>query len=36
MTDAIILTAINLFWGCVWFQVGKFLGRKEKENEQDN
>ena len=31
--DVIILTALNLFWGYVWFQVGKFIGRKEKEDE---
>lgn len=29
--DIIVLTAINLFWGYVWFKVGKFIGRKEKE-----
>ena len=31
--DVIILTALNLFWGYVWFQVGKYTGRKEKEDE---
>lgn len=30
--DLIVLTALNLFWGYVWFQVGKFIGRKEKED----
>ncbi len=30
--DVIILTALNLFWGYVWFQVGKFIGRKEKDD----
>lgn len=34
--DLIVLTALNLFWGYVWFQVGKFIGRKEKEDEQSN
>ena len=29
--DIIILTALNLFWGWAWFEVGKFTGRKEKE-----
>lgn len=29
--DIIVLTASNLFWGWVWFEVGKFIGRKEKE-----
>ena len=24
-------TASNLFWGWAWFEVGKFIGRKEKE-----
>lgn len=27
----IVLTALNLFWGWAWFEVGKFIGRKEKE-----
>lgn len=31
MTEAIILTAINLFWGWVWFEAGRIIGRKEKE-----
>lgn len=35
-TDTIFLTALNLFWGWVWFEVGKFMGRKEKENEKEN
>ena len=26
--DIIVLTALNLFWGWVWFEVGKFIGRK--------
>lgn len=30
-TDIIVLTALNLFWGWVWFEVGKFIGRKGKE-----
>ena len=29
--DIIILTALHLFWGWAWFEVGKFIGRKEKE-----
>lgn len=29
--DIIVLTALNLFWGLAWFEVGKFIGRKEKE-----
>lgn len=29
--DIIVLTASNLFWGWVWFEVGKFIGRKEKD-----
>ena len=31
MTDAIIITAVNLFWGWVWFNVGRYIGRKEAE-----
>lgn len=31
--DIIVLAALNLFWGWAWFEVGKFIGRKEK---QDN
>ena len=31
-TDIIVLTASNLFWGWAWFEVGKFIGRKEKDN----
>ena len=31
MNEAIILTAINLFWGYVWFEVGRFIGRRERE-----
>lgn len=34
--DVIILTALNLFWAYVWYNVGKFIGRKEKEDEQDD
>ena len=30
--DIIVLTASNLFWGLAWFEVGKFIGRKEKDN----
>lgn len=33
---AIILLVINLFWGYVWFQIGRFIGQKEKEDEQNN
>lgn len=33
MTEAIVLTLMNLFWGFVWFQVGKFIGRREKDDE---
>ena len=29
--DIIVLTALNLFWGWTWFEVGKIIGRKEKE-----
>lgn len=29
--DIIVITALNLFWGRAWFEVGKFIGRKEKE-----
>ena len=29
--DIIVLTALNLFWGWVWFEVGKIIGRKEKD-----
>lgn len=37
MTDeVIILTVLNLFWGWVWYNVGKFIGRKEKDDEQDD
>ena len=35
MTEAIILTAINLFWGWVWFNVGRCIGRKETKNESN-
>ena len=31
--DIIVLTALNLFWGWAWFEVGKFIGRKEKKEE---
>lgn len=30
MKEAILLTALNIFWGWVWFNVGKYIGRKEK------
>ena len=30
--DIIVLTALNLFWGWAWFEVGKIIGRKEKDN----
>ena len=33
MTEAIVLTLMNLFWGFAWFQVGKFIGRREKDDE---
>lgn len=33
---AVILLVINLFWGYVWFQIGRFIGQKEKEDEQNN
>ena len=29
MAEAIILTAVNLFWGWVWFNVGRCIGRRE-------
>ena len=29
MAGAIILTTLNLFWGWVWYNVGKHVGRKE-------
>ena len=29
--DIIALTATNLCWGWVWFEVGRLIGRKEKE-----
>ncbi len=28
-TDAIILITMNLFWGYIWFQIGRITGRKE-------
>ncbi len=28
-TDAIILITMNLFWGYIWFQIGRLIGRKE-------
>lgn len=34
MDDAIVLTAINLFWGFVWYQVGRYVGRKEMNNDE--
>ena len=34
-TEIIVLTALNLFWGWVWFEAGKIMGRKEKDNAQD-
>lgn len=27
MADVIVLVAMNLFWGFVWYQVGKYMGR---------
>lgn len=36
MIDAIILTAINLFWGFMWYHIGKYIGRKEAENDKEN
>lgn len=36
MGEVIILTAINIFWGAMWYNVGKFVGRKEATNEQRN
>lgn len=35
-TEVIILTLLNLFWGYVWFEIGRYVGRKEKEHEQRN
>ncbi len=34
MADVIVLVAINLFWGFVWYQVGKYVGRKEMTNDE--
>lgn len=36
MADVIVLVAINLFWGFVWYQVGKYVGRKEANDETDS
>lgn len=30
-TEVIIITLVNLFWGFVWFEVGRWIGRKENE-----
>lgn len=29
--EVIILTLLNLFWGYVRFEVGRYIGRNEKE-----
>ena len=34
MADVIVLVVINLFWGFVWYQVGKYVGRKEMANNE--
>ena len=28
--DIIVLTALNLFWGWAWFEVGRYIGRKDE------
>lgn len=33
ITEVILLTLVNLFWGYVWFEVGRFIGRKEARND---
>ena len=30
-SEVIILTLLNLFKGYVWFEVGRYIGRNEKE-----
>lgn len=30
-TEVIIITLMNLVWGFVWFEVGRWIGRKENE-----
>lgn len=32
ITEVILLTLVNLFWGYVWFEVGRYVGRREKED----
>ena len=29
-TEVIIITLVNLAWGYVWFEVGRWIGRKKK------
>lgn len=33
ITEVILLTLVNLFWGYVWFEVGRYIGRKEVRND---
>lgn len=36
MADVIILTATYIISVVAWYQIGKFVGRKEAEDEQDD
>lgn len=36
MADVIILTVMYIICAIAWYQIGKFVGRKEAEDEQEN
>ena len=35
MAEAIVLTAVNLFCGYMWYWVGKYVGRYEERRKED-